>query len=110
MSDIISHAQTAYVNGRFIGESTRLISDILEATDRYYIGGYILTADIEKAFDSMDHTFLIACLKKYGFGSYFCDWNNILLSKNSSCVLNGGTTSKYFAARSYRGVSLYYMS
>ena len=93
---IISHDQTAYVNGRFIGESTRLISDILDTTDRFNIGGYILTADIEKAFDSMDHIFLIACLKKYGFGDYFCDWIKILLNKNESCVLNGGTTSKYF--------------
>ena len=96
LPDIISHDQTAYVNGRFIGESTRLISDILEATDIYNTEGYILTADIEKAFDSMDHTFLMGCLEKFGFGQYFSDWINILLNKNESCVLNGGTTSKYF--------------
>jgi len=63
LPNIISHDQTAYVKGRFIGESTRLISDILEITDLYNIGGYILTADIEKAFDSMDHTFLVSALK-----------------------------------------------
>ena len=93
---IISHDQTAYVKGRYIGESTRLISDILEITDLYNIGGYILTADIEKAFDSMDHTFLIAALKKFGFGPYFIDWIKVLLNGNESCVINGGTTSKYF--------------
>ena len=96
LPSIISHDQTAYVKGRFIGESTRLISDILDYTDTYNIGGYILTADIEKAFDSMDHTFLIACLHKFGFGSYFINWVKILLNKSESCVINGGTTSMYF--------------
>ena len=96
LPDIISHDQTAYVKGRFIGESTRLISDILEITDLHNIGGYILTADIEKAFDSMDHTFLIAALNKFGFGKYFIDWIRVLLNSNESCVINGGTTSKYF--------------
>ena len=96
LPDIISHDQTAYVKGRFIGESTRLISDILEVTNQYNISGYILTADIEKAFDSMDHSFLIACLRKFGFGNYFIDWVKVLLNKNESCVINGGTTSTYF--------------
>ena len=96
LPDIISHDQTAYVQGRFIGESTRLISDILEITDLYDIEGYILTADIEKAFDSMDHTFLIAALNKFGFGDYFIDWIKVLLNDNESCIINGGTTSKYF--------------
>ena len=96
LPEIISHDQTAYVKGRFIGESTRLISDILDITDLYNIGGYILTADIEKAFDSMDHTFLLAALKKFGFGQYYIDWIKVLLNDNESCVINGGTTSKYF--------------
>lgn len=97
LPDIISHDQTAYVKGRFIGESTRLISDILEVTDALNIGGYILTADIEKAFDSMDHHFLLAALQKFGFGSVFIDWIKMLLNKNESCVINGGVTSQYFS-------------
>ena len=44
----------------------------------------------------MDHTFLIAALKKIGFGPYFIDWIKVLLNGNESCVINGGTTSKYF--------------
>ena len=93
---IISSDQTAYVSGRFIGESTRLISDILEVSDIEKLDGYILTADLEKAFDSIDHTFLISCLKKYGFGPNFLSWVKILLNQNESCVMNCGTTTKYF--------------
>ena len=63
LPSIISNDQTAYVPGRFIGESVRLVSDIIELTDVLQIKGYMVTADIQKAFDSLDHTFLLATLK-----------------------------------------------
>ena len=52
--------------------------------------------DIEKALDSLDHNFLIYALEKYGFGKKFILWIQILLRNQESCVLNGGTTTKYF--------------
>ena len=60
------------------------------------IKGYLVTMDIEKAFDSLDHTFLISVLKQFGFGENFIDWIKILLHKQEWCVLNGGFTTKYF--------------
>ena len=93
---IVSADQTAYVKGRYIGESIRLISDILDSSVKYNIPGYILTVDLEKAFDSIDHVFLIAVLKKFGFGENFISWISILLNKNESCVSNGGHTTQYF--------------
>ena len=32
---------------------------------------YLVIIDIEKVFDSLDHTFLISTLKKFGFGKTF---------------------------------------
>ena len=55
-----------------------------------------MTIDFEKAFDFMNHAFLIAALKKYGFGDNFIDWIKILLNNQESCVINGGHTTKYF--------------
>ena len=92
----ISPGQTAYVNGRFIGESGRLISDIIEVCDIKKLSGYLMTIDFEKAFDSMNCAFLIATLKKYGFGDNFIDWIKILLNNQESCVINGGHSTKYF--------------
>ena len=60
---VIRPDQTAYIPGRFIGESIRLISDILEYTEVEQMEGYMFAADIKKAFDSVDHNFLIAVLK-----------------------------------------------
>ena len=52
--------------------------------------------DVEKAFDSLDHKFLISVLKKFGFGQNFISWIEIILKNQESCVINGGTTTKYF--------------
>ena len=54
---LISSDQTAYVPGRFIGESVRLVSDLIEHTDIHNLPGYLITIDIEKAFDSVDHKY-----------------------------------------------------
>ena len=51
-----------------------------------------MTVDIEKAFDSLSHSFLLACLKKFGFGHYFIRWVKIQLESQESCMINAGTT------------------
>ena len=52
--------------------------------------------DIEKAFNSLVHIFLISVLKKFGFGKKIITWIIILLNDQLSCVINGGTTTQYF--------------
>ena len=93
---LVSDNQTAYVNGRFISEGGRLISDILEISDMLSLKGLLLTADIQKAFDFANHQFLILVLKKFGFGNTFIKWIQTLLKNQESCVINGGNTTKYF--------------
>ena len=85
LPSLISYEQTAYIKNRFIGESGRLISDIIDICSSYNIEGYLVTMDIEKAFDSLDHNFLIAVLKKFGFGKIFISWISILLKNQDSC-------------------------
>ena len=96
LGKLIDARQTAYVNERFIGESGRLIDDVLKICDMQRLSGYLLTVDFEKAFDSLNHNFVIAVLKKYGFGDGFIDWVLILFNSQESCVINGGHSTKYF--------------
>ena len=96
LPDIISKNQTAYVNNRFIRERGRLINDLLEVCDTLNKKGYLVTIDIEQAFDLVNHGFLIAILEKFGFGKTFIEWIKILLKNQESCVINGGKTSPYF--------------
>ena len=62
------------------------MSDILD------IPGYLVTMDIEKAFDSLDHDFLLSILKKFGFGGNFVYRMKVLLNNRQSCIINGGFT------------------
>ena len=64
IAQLISHDQTAYVPKRNICESIRLTSDLFEYADSHPISAYMVTADIEKAFDSVDHNFLFENIKK----------------------------------------------
>ena len=52
--------------------------------------------DIEKAFNALDHNFLISTLEKYGFGKNFISWIKILLRNKELCVLNDSTVTKCF--------------
>ena len=54
LPSIISSKIIVYNEKRFIGEAGRLISDILSVTNNLKIERYLVTMDIEKAFDSLD--------------------------------------------------------
>ena len=96
ISSIVNENQVAYVNNRFISESGRLMSDVLEITNSLHIEGILMTVDIEKAFDSISHFFLMYMLKKFGFGNDFRKWIKLLMTNPESCVINGGKTTPYF--------------
>ena len=57
--------------------------------------GCIVTVDIEKAFDCLSNSFLLAYLKKYGYRSDFIKWVELLLECQESCFINGGNTANY---------------
>ena len=96
LPDLISSQKTVYVKNRHFGESGRLISDIIEIAKIKKMDAFLVTMDIEQTFDSLDHKLLIYALEKYGFGKSFVSWVKVLLRNQESCVLNGGTTTKYF--------------
>ena len=93
---LIHSDQTAYVKDRYIGESVRLISDILEYTDSNDIEAILFSADFEKAFNSIDHSFLFSVLESFGFGPDFIQWVRTLFYNAESCVINNGRSTGYF--------------
>ena len=88
ISFLVTSDQTAHIPRRFIGESVRLISDILDYTDAAQLEGYIFAADMEKAFDSVDHNFIVAALEAYDFGPNFVQWVKTSLYDQKSYVRN----------------------
>ena len=56
---IVNENQVVYVNNRFISESGRLTSDVLEISNSLDIEGLLMIADIKKAFDSINDSVLM---------------------------------------------------
>ena len=56
----------------------------------------LVTRNIQKAFDSVNHQFLILALKRFGFGKMFIKWVKTLLNNQESSIINGGFTARYF--------------
>ena len=52
------------MKNRCLSKSGRLISDVTEMCDILDFLGFLVTMNIEKAFDSLDHDFLLSVLKK----------------------------------------------
>ena len=93
---IIHKNQNAYVKGRSIFDSTRIIDDIMFFTKENNLSGLLLAIDFEKAFDSLDWNFLTKALSAFNFGSSFIKWVNTFYSNIQSCVMNNGFSSVHF--------------
>ena len=102
ISNIIHNSQTDFIKGRYIGENIRLLFEIIDNGEDEDKPGLIFFSDFEKAFDSVDHTFIISCLKHFNFGEDFIRWVKHFYHDTRSCVSNNGTMSKFFPI--WRGV------
>ena len=69
--------------------------DVLDFCDKLH-QDFLMTVDIEKAFDSINHCFWIKVLDKFDFEKDFIKWIKILLQNQESCIVNEGTTTNYF--------------
>ena len=65
---LVHHSQNAFIKGSWS------IDDILEYAKRNNRTGILVAIDFEKAFDSLNRTFLVKVLQKFNFGIYFSQW------------------------------------
>ena len=85
LPEIINTDQIGYMANRFCGKNTRLIADIIEYCKINKKPCIILLADFEKAFDSINWSFLKSCIKRFGFGPNFQTWINVMYCNIQSC-------------------------
>lgn len=65
--------------------------------------GILVTLDQEKAFDRINHNFLMRTLSKFGFGPMFCRWVGIFYTNVFSRIIcNGKLTQPVFLGRGAR--------
>ena len=96
LDKIISKDQTGFIKGRYIGENTRLIYDIMQYTETHNIPGLLVLVDFEKAFDSLSWSFIEKTLEIFNFRSSIQNWIKTFYNNSISCVLQNGYLSESF--------------
>ena len=94
--NVISESQAGFLKGRFIGETTRIIYDVLDYCKTNNIPGLLLTIDFEKAFDTIDWDFIDKTLQSFNFGQSLRKWVKLFFNDSSSPNLNFGYLSDFF--------------
>ena len=93
---IINEDQSGFIRNRYIGDNIRLIYDVIAYLDEYSLPGLLLNIDFEKAFDSVNWTFMIKVLKAFGFQNNICHWITTFYRNLKSCVVVNGQISNWF--------------
>ena len=88
---ILHEDQTCTVPTRSIYDNLYLIREIIHHTHtKSRHPTYLLAMDIQKAFDSVDHNFLILTLKKFGYGPTFIQFIQNSYTNITANVMNNG--------------------
>ena len=58
LDKLINKDQSCFISGRYIGDNTRLVYDLMQFVEENNIPGLLLLIDFEKAFDSLSWSFM----------------------------------------------------
>ena len=97
LSDLIDHDQTGFLKGRSIAENICFINDVISYTHLKDIPELHLFIDFEKAFNTIEWTFLRKTPEHFGFGSSLINWINLFYSDIQSCIINNGWSGSFFS-------------
>jgi hypothetical protein len=94
LNSILTTTQTGYIPGKQITDNCRLIEEIIELSNNENQDAYLITLDAQKAFDSVDHDYLLKILKCYGFPLEYIRWIKIIYTNLRSNVMINGYLSE----------------
>ena len=97
LNKIIDETQCGFVQGRYIGECTRLVYDVLSYTEDMQIPGMLVLLDFQKAFDSISWTFIYKTLSFLGFSQNFLKWIKLFNTEIKARVIQSGYLSDPFS-------------
>ena len=91
LPQVIDLGQKGFVDGRYMGEVTRLLYDTIhDAYSTKGKKGIIMSIDFEKAFDSVSFSFMEKVIETAGFPKIMQTWVKILLKGFKSHINHAG--------------------
>ena len=94
LNSLISDTQTGFLDGRYIGESTRLVYDIMESSEKFNLDGLLVLIDFEKAFDSVSWNFIYKTLNFFNLGQDIINWVKLFNNDIFAYVTQSGFLSQ----------------
>lgn len=100
LHEIIDECQSGFMKHRHISNNIRLVLDLIDYKDLLEDSPMICFIDYYKAFDTVDHGFLLTLLNFFGFGSKFIHAIHVMYTNcNSSIKLANGTSGRFSISR-----------
>ena len=96
LDKLIHKKQSGFISGRYIGDNTRLLYDLMQFVDENNIPGLLLLIDFEKAFDSLSWSFLREVLSYFNFGPSTIQWIFTFYDNTQVTINQGGNLSSFF--------------
>ncbi|GAU38423.1 hypothetical protein TSUD_396030 [Trifolium subterraneum] len=97
MPSLISEEEMGFIHGRDIKDCLCIASEAANLLhNKSYGGNLALKIDISKAFDTLEWSFLLKVLKRFGFNEIFCNWINVILQSAFLSVSINGKAHGYF--------------
>ena len=81
--------QTAYLKGRLINDNIRSIIATIKNVQEERTHGLLVSLDAKKAFDSVSHSYIEKCLRKFGCGRFVSIFRVLYSELSTDIIING---------------------
>ncbi|MCH80340.1 cysteine-rich receptor-like protein kinase [Trifolium medium] len=100
---VVSETQSAFVKGRQILDGILIVNEVVDDARKRKKEMFMFKVDFEKAYDSVDWSYLEEVMSKMGFQSKWRKWIMECISSVSASVLvNGSPTDEFQFGRGLR--------
>ena len=96
LPSLINHDQTGFIKGLKISHNVRKSLDIMDFAVKENIPMLILSIDMEKCFNRLEHKVILETLKYFNFGPNFINWISIIYNDFHTCTQNFGFLSEFW--------------
>jgi hypothetical protein len=94
MDGLVASTQSAFLKGRHLVDGVVVINEVVDLAKRNGKSCMIFKVDFEKAYDSVEWSFLDYMLDRFGFCSKWKDWIHACVFAGSMSVLINGSPSE----------------